>query len=107
MPVRWKQFLITWSAIYPLALGVPLMVVPVGGSGFASVECARQPFFHHAISHGDRGFSYGLYRYAPLHEVSQTVAIQLTQSLRFHFAPQRSNQWCYCLKAKTGDGEAY
>ena len=29
VPVRWKQFLITWSAIYPLALGVPLVVVPV------------------------------------------------------------------------------
>ena len=29
VPVRWKQFLITWSAIYPLVLGVPLVVVPV------------------------------------------------------------------------------
>lgn len=29
IPVRWKQFLVTWSAIYPLALGVPLVVVPV------------------------------------------------------------------------------
>lgn len=28
IPVRWKQFLITWSAIYPLALGVPLIVTP-------------------------------------------------------------------------------
>ena len=28
IPVRWKQYLITWSAIYPLALGVPLVVVP-------------------------------------------------------------------------------
>jgi antibiotic biosynthesis monooxygenase (ABM) superfamily enzyme len=27
--VRWKQFLITWSAIYPLVLGVPLVVSPV------------------------------------------------------------------------------
>jgi hypothetical protein len=27
--VRWKQSLITWSAIYPLVLGVPLLVVPV------------------------------------------------------------------------------
>jgi uncharacterized protein len=27
--VRWKQFLITWSAIYPLVLGVPLVVIPV------------------------------------------------------------------------------
>ena len=25
-PVRWKQFLVTWSAIYPLSLGVPLVV---------------------------------------------------------------------------------
>jgi uncharacterized protein len=28
VPVRWKQFLVTWSAIYPLALGVPLLVAP-------------------------------------------------------------------------------
>ena len=28
-PVRWKQFLLTWSAIFPLALGVPFAVVPV------------------------------------------------------------------------------
>jgi antibiotic biosynthesis monooxygenase (ABM) superfamily enzyme len=28
VPVRWKQFLITWSAIYFLALGAPLAVVP-------------------------------------------------------------------------------
>jgi len=25
-PVRWKQFLVTWSAIYPLSLGVPVVV---------------------------------------------------------------------------------
>lgn len=29
VPVRWKQYLVTWSAIYPLALGVPLVVVPM------------------------------------------------------------------------------
>lgn len=29
VPVQWKQFLITWSAIYPLVLGVPLVVVPL------------------------------------------------------------------------------
>lgn len=28
MPVRWKQFLVTWSAIYPLVLGVSWLVVP-------------------------------------------------------------------------------
>lgn len=28
IPVRWKQFLLTWSAIYPLALGAPLVVAP-------------------------------------------------------------------------------
>lgn len=28
-PVRWKQFLVTWSAIYPLVLGVPLVVTPL------------------------------------------------------------------------------
>lgn len=29
VPVRWKQYLVTWSAIYPLALGVPFAVSPV------------------------------------------------------------------------------
>jgi antibiotic biosynthesis monooxygenase (ABM) superfamily enzyme len=29
IPIRWKQFLVTWSAIYPLVLLVPLAVVPV------------------------------------------------------------------------------
>lgn len=29
LPVRWKQFVVTWSAIYPLALAVPLAVVPL------------------------------------------------------------------------------
>ncbi len=29
VPVRWKQFLITWSVIYPLALGVPFVVSPM------------------------------------------------------------------------------
>ena len=28
LPTRWKQFLVTWSAIYPLALGVPFAVSP-------------------------------------------------------------------------------
>ena len=29
VPVRWKQYLVTWSAIYPLALLVPLVVAPL------------------------------------------------------------------------------
>ena len=29
VPVRWKQFLVTWSVIYLLVLGVPLVVLPV------------------------------------------------------------------------------
>ncbi len=29
MPVRWKQMLVTWSAIYPLVLAVSWLVVPV------------------------------------------------------------------------------
>jgi antibiotic biosynthesis monooxygenase (ABM) superfamily enzyme len=28
VPVRWKQFLVTWSAIYPLSLLIPLLVLP-------------------------------------------------------------------------------
>ncbi len=29
VPKRWKQFLVTWSAIYPLVLTVPLLLLPV------------------------------------------------------------------------------
>lgn len=29
VPVRWKQLLVTWSAIYPLVLGVPLIALPL------------------------------------------------------------------------------
>ncbi len=29
LPVRWKQYLLTWSAIYPLALLVPALIAPV------------------------------------------------------------------------------
>jgi hypothetical protein len=29
VPVRWKQFLVTWSAIYPLVLGVTVILTPL------------------------------------------------------------------------------
>jgi antibiotic biosynthesis monooxygenase (ABM) superfamily enzyme len=29
VPVRWKQFLVTWSAIYPLVLVIPLVIATV------------------------------------------------------------------------------
>jgi uncharacterized protein len=29
VPVRWKQYILTWSAIYPLALGVPWLIGPI------------------------------------------------------------------------------
>ncbi|HBP89447.1 MAG TPA: hypothetical protein PKK23_09560 [Nitrospirales bacterium] len=29
VPIRWKQFLVTWSAIFPLVLGIPLLIVPM------------------------------------------------------------------------------
>lgn len=28
-PVRWKQFLVTWSAIFPLVLSIPLLLLPL------------------------------------------------------------------------------
>jgi len=28
-PVRWKQFLVTWSAIYPLVVGIPMLLFPL------------------------------------------------------------------------------
>jgi len=29
IPVRWKQYLVTWSAIYPLSILTPLIVLPL------------------------------------------------------------------------------
>ena len=29
VPARWRQYLVTWSAIYPLVLGVPMIVSPL------------------------------------------------------------------------------
>ncbi|SHF91079.1 hypothetical protein SAMN04487965_2929 [Microbulbifer donghaiensis] len=29
LPTRWKQFLATWSVIYPLVLSIPLLVMPL------------------------------------------------------------------------------
>lgn len=29
VPARWKQFIVTWSAIYPLALTIPLIILPL------------------------------------------------------------------------------
>jgi len=29
LPTRWKQFLVTWSAIYPLVLTIPLIILPL------------------------------------------------------------------------------
>ncbi|QQT32054.1 antibiotic biosynthesis monooxygenase [Sphingobacterium siyangense] len=29
IPKRWKQYLVTWSAIYPISLLIPLLVLPV------------------------------------------------------------------------------
>ncbi|SMO44189.1 hypothetical protein SAMN06265171_101847 [Chryseobacterium rhizoplanae] len=28
VPVRWKQFLVTWSAIYPLSILIPFVILP-------------------------------------------------------------------------------
>ncbi|MGQ7944591.1 antibiotic biosynthesis monooxygenase [Flavobacterium sp. WC2509] len=29
IPARWKQYLVTWSAIYPLSILIPLLILPV------------------------------------------------------------------------------
>lgn len=39
VPVRWKQYLVTWSAIYPLVLIMPVLVVPV-------LRCLGVPEWH-------------------------------------------------------------
>ncbi len=39
IPTRWKQFLITWSAIYPLALLIPMAWKPL----FETTALHQQP----------------------------------------------------------------
>jgi hypothetical protein len=39
IPVRWKQFLVTWSAIFPLVLVVPLLIGPA--LAFLQVPASR------------------------------------------------------------------
>jgi len=29
VPVRWKQYLVTWSAIFPLSIIIPLIILPI------------------------------------------------------------------------------
>ncbi|MDP4208105.1 MAG: antibiotic biosynthesis monooxygenase [Bacteroidota bacterium] len=29
IPARWKQYLVTWSAIYPLSVSIPLIILPI------------------------------------------------------------------------------
>lgn len=43
LPTRWKQFLVTWSAIYPLVLLVPLAIAPL-------MEFLRLPDNHYLKS---------------------------------------------------------
>ncbi len=41
VPVRWKQFLVTWSAIYPLSILVPLVSIPL-------LRFLKIPAFHYS-----------------------------------------------------------
>jgi antibiotic biosynthesis monooxygenase (ABM) superfamily enzyme len=47
-PVRWKQFLVTWSAIYPLVLGVSPGVV----RGMRSLGVEAGPLLTHLVATG-------------------------------------------------------
>lgn len=47
-PVRWKQFLVTWSAIYPLVILVPLALMPV----LRWLGLAGQPYLVTAVVTG-------------------------------------------------------
>ena len=48
VPVRWKQYLVTWSAIYPLVLGVPPLVTPV----LRQARRAEHPFLTTLVATG-------------------------------------------------------
>lgn len=83
VPVRWKQFLVTWSAIYPLVLGIPLVVALV-------LRQLGVPQNHYL----DLLFSTGsvvwvmVYRYAALLQTDPTLVVYLiSRSLRIKIAP--------------------
>ncbi|MFD1604811.1 antibiotic biosynthesis monooxygenase [Flavobacterium artemisiae] len=46
VPVRWKQFLVTWSAIYPLSLLIPLVTLPF----LSFLQIPKNHFFEALIS---------------------------------------------------------
>ena len=48
VPVRWKQFLVTWSAIYPLVLGVSPLVARV----FRLLGVPNNPFLTTFVATG-------------------------------------------------------
>jgi len=73
MPVRWKQYLITWSAIYPLALGVPFIVAPI-----RRLSGVPSSLPHYTCSYCRCGLSDSLCGHAALHAFGTEMAFHLT-----------------------------
>ncbi len=49
-PVRWKQFLVTWSAIYPLSIVIPIILLPLLKKlGFPSIRLVDSLFISCAV----------------------------------------------------------
>ena len=49
-PVRWKQFLVTWSAIYPLSIVIPIILLPIlKRLGFPSIRLVDSLFISCAV----------------------------------------------------------
>ena len=49
VPVRWKQYLVTWSAIYPLSLIIPLLLLPLLRSINIPVNHYFDPFINSGV----------------------------------------------------------
>ena len=73
VPVRWKQYLLTWSAIYPLVLGVPRLVSPALRRHRLPAQCAPQ---HARRDRSDRVLD-GLCGHAALHAPVAALAIRI------------------------------
>lgn len=49
VPVRWKQYLVTWSAIYPLSLLIPFLVLPLLQQSYIPKTGLLTPFLYQEL----------------------------------------------------------
>ena len=80
VPVRWKQFLLTWSAIYPLVLFVPMTLMPV----LQGLGVPETPLVSTLILTGVIVFLMVYAVMPPLHEARSAMVVLLKRSASRH-----------------------